>query len=79
MDFFKGTRKQISPCIAPKVKYALNLKTIKPKNTKKCSENYWIQSIESIVFDKEITDESLINLALKKYDDLIINSYGKNK
>jgi hypothetical protein len=79
MDFFKGTKKQISPCIASKIKYALNLKTIKPKNTKKCSENYWIQSIESIVFDKEITDKSLINSAIKKYDDLIVSSYGKNK
>ncbi len=79
MDFFKGTKKQISPCIASKVKYALNLKTIKPKNTKKCSENYWIQTIESIVFDIEIKNQSLIKLAIKKYDDLIMNKYGKNK
>jgi hypothetical protein len=47
MDYFKGTRTQISPCIAAKAKFALNLTKKKPTNTKKCSYNYWGKVIKT--------------------------------
>jgi hypothetical protein len=37
MNYFKGTKTQISPFIAAKAKYALNLTLNKPTNTKTCS------------------------------------------
>lgn len=47
MDYFKGTKTQISPCIAAKAKFALNLKKKKPSNTKTCSNDYWCNVIET--------------------------------
>ena len=47
MDYFKGTKTQISPCIAAKVKFALNLTKKKPTNTKKCSHIYWYRVIKA--------------------------------
>jgi hypothetical protein len=47
MDYFKGTKTQISPCIAAKAKFALNLTKKKPSNTKTCSYNYWCKVIET--------------------------------
>ena len=40
MEYFKGTRIQISPCIAAKAKFALNLTKKKPSNIKTCSHEY---------------------------------------
>jgi|TARA_B110000908_G_C9976714_1_gene323636 hypothetical protein len=34
MDYFKGTKTQIAPCIAAKAKFALNLTKKKPSNSK---------------------------------------------
>lgn len=34
MGYFKGTKTKISPCIAAKAKFALNLTDKKPSNTK---------------------------------------------
>jgi hypothetical protein len=47
MDYFKGTKTQISPCIAAKAKFALNLMKKKPSNTKTCSYDYWSKVIET--------------------------------
>jgi hypothetical protein len=47
MDYFKGTKTQISPCIAAKAKFALNLTKKKPSNTRTCSYNYWCKVIET--------------------------------
>ena len=57
---FKGTTKQISPCIAAKAKYALNLSQTKPRNNKRCSFKYWVDVIETIA--------SLNNLSLSKIE-----------
>lgn len=79
MNYFKGTKKQISPCIASKVKYALNLKSKEPKNNKKCSQNYWILAIESIVDEKNISDQSIIKSTIEKYNELVLNFDSKKK
>ena len=47
MDYFKGTKTQISPCIAAQAKFALNLTKKKPTNTKKCSHIYWCRVIKT--------------------------------
>ena len=47
MDYFKGTKTQISPCIVAKAKFALNLTKKKPSNTKTCSYDYWCNVIEN--------------------------------
>jgi hypothetical protein len=61
MDYFKGTKTQISPCIATKAKFALNLKQNKPTNTKTCSYDYWCKVIE--------TFSSLNNLSNKTAEE----------
>lgn len=47
MDYFRGTKTQISPCIAAKAKFALNLTKKKPTNIKTCSYDYWCNVIET--------------------------------
>jgi hypothetical protein len=79
MDFFKGTQKQIAPCISSKAKYALNLKFTQPNNIKKCSKKYWIDVIESLCIKHKVIDQSLNKSAIEKYDELILNNYVKNK
>ena len=56
MDYFTGTKKQISPCISSKAKYALRLKNKKSTNYKKCSLDYWIKVIETLSFQHNISD-----------------------
>ena len=50
MDYFKGTKTQILPCIAAKVKFALNLTKKKPANIKTCSYDYWCNVIVTFSF-----------------------------
>jgi hypothetical protein len=57
MDYFKGSKTQIAPCIAAKAKFALNLAKKKPSNTKKCSYDYWCKVIETFVCQNNFTDE----------------------
>ena len=47
MDYFKGIKTQISPCVAAKAKFALDLTKKKPSNTKTCSYDYWFKVIET--------------------------------
>ena len=47
IKYFKGTKIQISPCIAAKAKFVLNLSHKKPINTKKCSLSYWNKVIDT--------------------------------
>ena len=55
MDYFKGTKIQISPCVAAKVKFALNLTKKKPTNTKKCSHIYWCRVIKTFSFRNNLS------------------------
>ncbi len=59
MDYFKDTKTQISPCIAAKVKFALNLSQNKPSNIKKCSYNYWCKAIETFTSQNNLTDKTV--------------------
>ncbi len=54
MDYFKGTKTQISPCIAAKAKFAFNLTKRKPSNTKTCSYDYWCKVIETFASKKNL-------------------------
>ena len=58
MVHFKGTKTQISPCIAAKAKFALNLKKKKPSNTKTCSYNYWCNVIETFYSQNNLSSET---------------------
>jgi hypothetical protein len=70
MDVFKETKKQISPCIAAKVKYALKLKNKKPSNIKKCSYKYWLAVIETFSTQYNISDNIKIE-AKNQFKSLI--------
>jgi len=70
MDYFKGTKTQISPCIVAKVKFALNLTKNKPSNTKTCSYNYWCNVIETFSSQNNLTDMT-IDAAKNNYKSLI--------
>jgi hypothetical protein len=48
MYYFKGTKTQISPFVAAKAKYALNLTNEKPSNSKICRYEYWCKVVETI-------------------------------
>lgn len=41
--------KELSPCIVSWGIFALKIKTVKPKNNKKCSETYWHEVINTIL------------------------------
>jgi hypothetical protein len=55
MNYFKGTKTQISPCIAAKAKFALELSHKEPSNIKTCSYNYWCAVIESLSKENKLT------------------------
>ena len=59
MDYFKGTKIQISTCIASKAKFALNLKQNKPTNTKTCSYDYWSKVIETFASQNNFKDKTV--------------------
>lgn len=69
MDYFKGTKTQISPCIASRVRYALNLKKNKPTNNKKCSSAYWTKVIDTFSHIYTIKN-SISEEAKNKYKSL---------
>ncbi len=62
MEYFKGTKTQISPCIAAKAKFVLNLTKTKPNNSKTCSYDYWSKVIDTFSvqnnLSKHITEEA---------------------
>ena len=58
MDFIKGTNTQISPCIAAKAKFALNLTQNKPTNSKTCSYEYWCKVIETLSSQKKLQNKT---------------------
>ncbi|MET3538390.1 hypothetical protein [Chryseobacterium limigenitum] len=41
--------KELSPCIISWGKFALDIKLIKPKNSKKCTLEYWQKTIDTIL------------------------------
>ena len=59
MDYFHGTKIQISPCIAAKVKFALNLSKKSPLNNKKCSLSYWNKVIQTFSLKNKISAKDI--------------------
>ena len=70
MDYIKGTKTQISPCIAAKAKFALNLTKKKPSNTKTCSYDYWCKVIETFASQNNLSDNTAEE-AKNKFKSLI--------
>lgn len=70
MDYFKGTKTQISPCIAAKAKFALNLTKKKPSNTKTCSYDYWSKVIETFSSQNNLSGKTAEE-AKNKFKSLI--------
>lgn len=70
MDYFKGTKTQISPCIASKAKFALNPAREKPSNTKTCSYKYWCKVIETIASQNNLSSKNAED-AKSKFKSLI--------
>jgi hypothetical protein len=58
MNYFKATKIQISPCIAAKAKFALNLTKKMPTNSKRCSYQYWHQVIDTFSFQMNLTTKT---------------------
>lgn len=58
MDYFRGTKIQISPCIAAKAKYALNLTSKKPINNKICGIDYWCKVIDTFSLKNNLTSKN---------------------
>jgi hypothetical protein len=70
MVYFKGTKTQISPCIAAKAKFALNLTKKKPSNTKTCSIDYWFKVIETFASQNNLSSKTAEE-AKNKFKSLI--------
>lgn len=70
IDYFKGTKTQISPRFAAKAKFALNLTKKKPSNTKTCSYDYWCNVIETFSSQNNLSDKTAEE-AKNKYKSLI--------
>ena len=68
---FDASTIQISPCIVSKAKFALGLKNEQPKNCKRCSLDYWKRTIGVLCKLNEINDDNRVQIAEKKYDELI--------
>jgi len=62
--------KQISPCIASKVRFALGLKMTEPQNDKTCSSEYWLKVVQRIGELNNLNSES-IDKAKGMYKTLI--------
>jgi|GEM_PF-2746676 len=60
--------KMLSPCIISWAKFALNIKSDKPKNSKKCSIAYWRDTIDTILSKPEYAGYlSNRELAIERY------------
>lgn len=70
MEYFKSTTAQISPCIAAKAKFALNLTKKKPSNTKTCSYEYWCNVIETFSSQNNLSGKTAEE-AKNKFKSLI--------
>ena len=70
MDYFKGAKTQISPCIAAKAKFALNLTKKKPSKTKTCSNDYCCNVIETFSSQNNLSGKTAEE-AKNKFKSLI--------
>ncbi|MGN7786852.1 hypothetical protein ACTJIJ_20130 [Niabella sp. 22666] len=62
-------KKELSPCIVSKAKYALGLKPTKPMNNKTCSFEYW-QKVTTILAQSNALPKKKIADAMNLYEEL---------
>ncbi len=48
MAIYDKDGKQLSPCICSWARFALDYKSSKPKNSKRCSSEYWDKTIDKV-------------------------------
>lgn len=72
--YYKG--KQLSPCICSKAKYALGLKSNKPKHMTTCSQEYWDLVID--ILGKGLPKDRIIK-AKARTDLFLRKKKRKNK
>lgn len=63
--FKRKNGSEISPCILSQIKFALGLKTTKPINNKKCSNEYWNEILILVAAKNHITPDKYKSI-LKK-------------
>lgn len=63
--------KQLSPCICSKARYALRIKTEKPKNKKRCSRSYWERTVKAIAKKHDYITEDQVIKAIDKFPEII--------
>lgn len=63
--FRRKNGSEISPCILSQIKFALGLKSKKPLNNKKCSNEYW-NEILILVAEKNFISSDKYKSILKK-------------
>jgi hypothetical protein len=63
--FKRKNGSEISPCILSQIKFALGLKTKKPLNNEKCSNEYW-NEILILVAEKNFISSDKYKSILKK-------------
>ena len=72
MATYDENKKELSPCIVSKAKYALGLKSIKPTNNKTCSLEYWEKVINTLAKSNSLKKDQ-IAAAIMHYSELIRN------
>lgn len=72
MAAYDENKKELSPCIVSKAKYALGLKSTKPANSKTCSPEYWEKVIDVLAKSSPLKKDQIIN-AIMRYKGLIRN------
>jgi hypothetical protein len=70
MNYFKESKIQISPCIAAKAKFTLNLTNKMPTNSKACKYQYWCKVIDTFSFQMNLTKKTTEE-AKNKFKSLI--------
>lgn len=58
MEYFIGTKIQISPCIAAKAKFALKITVKNPTNINTCSHEYWCKVIDTFSSQYNISENT---------------------
>ncbi|WP_405576855.1 hypothetical protein [Winogradskyella sp. Asnod2-B02-A] len=61
---------QLSPCILSWARYALGIKQQKAKNTKTCSKDYWIKTINYLLL-KHTNKETNRLRAIDLFEDCV--------
>ena len=58
MNYFKGKKTQISPCIADKARFTLNIIKKEPSNNRTCSYDYWCKVIDTFSIQNNLSGKT---------------------